>query len=578
MSTDHQTYRFHPEVRAWLEASRLAFGIFQVTDGEYAAILVSQGACSLFGMGHEDLVRYLTNKSYRLTHPEDAGKLLQVSKGFATHEELSIVIRMKIGGDGYRPILFYERPHIAADGTKLYVVTYFDISTVAENSKSVSTEVINQQRVQFFKDDVTGLPNVNYFQTFAPGTLKEHMDLGDIPTILLFDIHGMHFYNDRFGYEAGDKLLKDTADLIKEAFPGDFCVRYMEDHFVVITTREDAEEAASRVRIRLKEQTRQGKSFLDLNVGLYEYRTAGEKPSAAVDKARHAVDFINHRPDLFLCRYDDKVADRFERENYVISHYQDAIRNGWIKAYFQPLVSSKTGKVSHFEALARWIDPTYGFLSPADFIPILEQQHRLWELDLCVLELACKKLADLRDSGKKYAGISVNLSRYDLNVPDLHERIDEILARYRVPHDMIAIEITESALVNHEELISSHIEQFHEEGYQVWLDDFGSGYSSFNALQNFDFDLLKIDMQFLRHQNQRTPDILSMIVDLTRHLDIQSVTEGVETREQSDFLKKIGCGMLQGFYYSKPLNGDRVMEGLAEAGLEIDQEASHSIA
>lgn len=192
-------------------------------------------------------------------------------------------------------------------------------------------------------------------------------------------------------------------------------------------------------------------------------------------------------------------------------------------------------------------------MNPADFIGILEEARKIWEVDLYILRETCRCMQKEKSEGREVLRASVNLSRFDLAVPDIHARINTILDQYGIDHRMISIEITESALAAHEEMIERHIVQFHTDGYKVWLDDFGSGYSSFNALQNFDFDLLKIDMQFLRKQNHRTPGILSSIVDLTKDLDIGSVTEGVETREQYEFLKKIGCGMLQGYYFSKPV-------------------------
>lgn len=153
--------------------------------------------------------------------------------------------------------------------------------------------------------------------------------------------------------------------------------------------------------------------------------------------------------------------------------------------------------------------------------------HLIHKLDLHILDLVCQDLEEAMQKGETYPMISVNLSRYDLELPDLHERVNTILARHGVKSSQIRIEITESALLsNTEAVIKEHISRFHEDGYQVWLDDFGSGFSSLNSLQNFDFDLLKIDMAFLRHANEKTPTILMDVIDMAKRLGIETLSEG----------------------------------------------------
>ena len=214
-------------------------------------------------------------------------------------------------------------------------------------------------------------------------------------------------------------------------------------------------------------------------------------------------------------------------------------------------------------------------MNPADFIEILENDHKLYELDLYVIEKVCQDIRKRKDEGLPTIHVTVNLSRHDLDVADIHERINAILRKYSVEPAEVHIEITESALVNSEEVIGRHIRRFHQDGYRVWLDDFGSGYSSFNALQDFDFDVMKIDMNFLRHQNERTPDILKSILEMTKRLKIQSVTEGVETEEQKDFLREIGCNYLQGFYYSKPVPSELFSEVIEKLSLQYETEEDH---
>ncbi len=231
-------------------------------------------------------------------------------------------------------------------------------------------------------------------------------------------------------------------------------------------------------------------------------------------------------------------------EQYIQEHLEDAIAQGWVIAYFQPIVRSLTGKLSCFEALARWDDPTYGFLTPDIFIPPLENNGDIYLLDLAILEIICRNYS--------FIPISFNLSRVDLGISDIHERINAICDKYNVPHNMIHIEITESSSAEKEEVLEEHIQWFHRDGFEVWMDDFGHGFSTFNTLQTLSFDVIKLDMMFLRHFNKKAELILSSIIKMAKSLGIGTVCEGIEIPEHAQFLKEIGCERMQGWYYGRP--------------------------
>ncbi|MEE3392963.1 MAG: EAL domain-containing protein [Lachnospiraceae bacterium] len=236
----------------------------------------------------------------------------------------------------------------------------------------------------------------------------------------------------------------------------------------------------------------------------------------------------------------------------VVKKVHDAMKNKWLKVYFQPVVNTMNGRVYSMEALSRWVDPVYGFLNPGQFIDILESYKLLYKVDLFVIKEVCLMLRKAMDDGFEVCSVSVNISRQDLAITDLHEQINEILDKFRIPRDYIYIEITETALIANEDIIRRHIERFHKDGYRVWLDDFGSGFSSLNTIQNFDFDLVKIDMMFLRHQTEKTPVLMKSIVNLCKKLGMMTLSEGVETKDNYEFLKEIGCSLAQGYYFSKP--------------------------
>lgn len=531
------------ELRNFLETSKMPVSVFQFLNGQYQCILVSDGACGLFELSRSELLSYLTNKSFYKTHPEDASKMMEAAKAMIHSDEIITTCRLMKQGS-YHPVVFHVVKQTTKDGSEFFFIYYTDMGKAGDGNIYDNPNYLQRHQQLLSQDSVTGLPNANFYATFADGALKEFMDHSRQPFIVVIAISGMHYYNNCFGLEAGNILFRETAGILTDIFNDDFCCRYDYDHFVVLTCAEDVNKKAEEVRARFRDLVKN--PAVEIKAGIYPYQNPKISSLLALDFAESALESIASDPRTFICRFDQEVEKSFNKRYYILNNYEKAIREKWIRLYLQPIIDSSTGQAVRCEALARWVDPYIGFLSPADFIPLLEQEHRLWELDLCILSQVC--------AHKTFLKTSFNLSRFDLDIPDIHKRINQICDQYGVPHSEIAIEITESALLEHEDQIESRIRQFHTDGYEVWLDDFGSGYSSLNTLQKFDFDLLKIDMNFLIFQNQRTLPILRGIVEMAEELGINSLTEGVETAEQAAFVKKIHCNFQQGFYYAKPLS------------------------
>ncbi len=247
---------------------------------------------------------------------------------------------------------------------------------------------------------------------------------------------------------------------------------------------------------------------------------------------------------------------------YIIENFAKALKEKWITVYYQPIVRAVNGRVCDEEALARWNDPVKGFLSPADFIPVLEESRQIYKLDLYILERVLEKMKLMTEQGYHMVSQSINLSRSDFDMCDMVEEICSRLDKAGVPHNKINIEITESILVNDFKFMLSQIERFKSLGFSVWMDDFGSGYSSLNTLSRIPFDLLKFDMVFMRNfdAGENGKIILAELMRMAAALGKDTVCEGVETKEQVEFLQEIGCSKLQGFYYSKPVPIERIVE------------------
>jgi len=238
---------------------------------------------------------------------------------------------------------------------------------------------------------------------------------------------------------------------------------------------------------------------------------------------------------------------------YVVSHIDEAIEKGWVRPYFQPVVRTLTGKLCGTEALARWEDPTYGLLAPDAFIPALEEARLIYKLDCEMVRQICRQYRESVDEGVPIVPVSFNLSRLDFDLCDIFGAIEDAVREYEVPRGMLNIEITESVFGTDPTFMASMVGKFHAVGYQVWMDDFGSGYSTLNALKDFEFDELKLDMEFLNRFGEKSKTILASVVDMAKKLGIQTLAEGVETEEHRRYLRRIGCEKMQGYLFGKPM-------------------------
>ncbi len=256
---------------------------------------------------------------------------------------------------------------------------------------------------------------------------------------------------------------------------------------------------------------------------------------------------------------------------YIVNHIDEAIENKYIKVFAQPVVRTLTQKVCGFEALSRWDDPIYGLISPGIFIPALEQGNLIHKLDTYVVRELCNYYKKRMVDNMPIIPASFNLSRQDFDNCDICNSIESSVVSSRVPRELIHVEITESLIGSDQEYMKEKIDDLHRMGYEVWMDDFGSEYSSLNVLKDFDFDVLKIDIKFVKGSfNDKTKKIIRSIVDMAKHIGVFSLAEGVETKEQFEFFREIGCDKIQGFYFGKPVIIDELYEYISRQNLQIE--------
>jgi len=265
-------------------------------------------------------------------------------------------------------------------------------------------------------------------------------------------------------------------------------------------------------------------------------------------------------------------------EQELLEHFRDALKENHIFACYQPQINHSTGHMVGAEALMRWKDPENGMQYPSDFIPMLERYKLIYEADLHIFECVCRFQRKCLDNHLPTVPISVNMSRYDIIDHEYVKDIETLRRKYAVPVEYIRLELTESSAIGGMELVIRTIDELHQCGYIVEMDDFGSGYSSLNVLKDLNVDIIKLDMKFMSgHMGERGGIILNSIVQMAKWLDTPLIVEGVETMEQADYMKSLGCNYIQGYLYSKPIMEDEFLRKLQELKHEAMKPAMNLI-
>ena len=463
------------------------------------------------------------------------------------------------------------------EGDEINYVTFFIslvMVTFSIYSQRVS-EAIKDEELEALatKDKITGLLSFEYFVVLAKAKMQEgNMGKGD-GVYLFINIVGFKIYNDKKGFSEGNVFLKEVGQIISSVFPGDLISRQSDDHFVVFTKFENIEEKVEKVNILIQEKEP------DLRLSI---KAAGdvtvkneESPRICVEKARYAYAYMkNSGANKLLVLYDKKMHDNYLMVQYIVTHIDEAIANGYLKPYYQPVVWSKGRELCGVEALARWIDPIHGFLSPGQFIPALENAQVIYKLDTEILRLVCKDLRYNMDNGLPVLPVSINFSRADFGLIDIVEVVSKTTKEFGVSPDLIHIEITESALTNETDTLKDTINRLHKIGFTTWLDDFGSGYSSFNVLKDYEFDVLKLDMAFLIgfNGNEKAKALIKSVIALADQIGMKTLCEGVETMEQAAFLEEACCGRLQGYLYGKPLAYQDLLDKIKKGEFSLSKD------
>ncbi len=565
-----ETFKYERSQLHLMERSCIPSAVFQFINNQIYLITVTEGFLEIFGNpDREALMKYIEKDRYKDCHPEDLETLKTADFNFAKNDEkYDVIFRFKIHGKYH--IIHALGKHVIRDGVRLAIVWYTDEGVYSEDGTNQETilsvaysNLVRKNDLEKLEqyDYLTGLPAISYFfYLIETNFVINSIQKKENPAIIFFDFNGMRYFNAKYGFAEGNRLIQAFSNLLEQKFTKLKCCRFGMDQFCVYTTTENLEDNLWQFFAEC-ENINNGKA-LPVRAGIYTHDVGHCGASYACDRAKLACDSNRKVPVSHFTYFDDSMLQQIENRFYIIDNFERALKEGWIKVYYQPIVRAANGRVSDEEALSRWIDPVKGFMNPDDFIPILEDSKLIYKLDLYVAEQILQKMKEQARQGLYIVPISVNLSRSDFDCCDIVEEINKRVTAAGIPPEKLTIEITESIIGSDYDYMKSQILRFQSLGFKVWMDDFGSGYSTLDVLHDIPFNLIKLDMKFMQqfYKNDKSKIILTGLLKMAVGLGIETICEGVEKEDQVEFLKEVGCTKIQGYYYCKPISAEEVFE------------------
>ncbi|MBQ6603366.1 MAG: EAL domain-containing protein [Eubacterium sp.] len=403
------------------------------------------------------------------------------------------------------------------------------------------------------RDQLTGLYNPDYFYRYAAQFDTYH---ADVPTdAILLNINHFHMINERYGREFGNRVLKGIADKLRESMSGTdgiVCRREADTFLIYCPHRSDYDEILEKACIDME-----GDYHVRVRMGVYAEVDRSVDMERRFDRAKQAADTVRNSFSHAVGMYDDSMREKELFAEQLLDDFHTAIREKQFKIHYQPKFDIRPAEpiLNSTEALVRWQHPKLGMISPGVFIPLFEDNGLIRELDCYVWQEAAAQIRRWKETLGRVIPVSVNVSRIDLYDPKLLDTLEGIAENENLMGGELLLEITESAYTEDSEQIIGVVSALRDRGFFVEMDDFGTGYSSLNMISTLPIDALKLDMQLIRtaFKDRKDTRLLEAVIGLAQSLGLPTVAEGVETAEQVFTLKAMGCDIVQGYYFSKPL-------------------------
>ncbi len=432
------------------------------------------------------------------------------------------------------------------DGSARYAISTADI-----------TNCIGKVRT---RDSLTGVMGFDRFSVDAMRLTAQNPDYG---YVVVINVANFRRLNESNGYECGNTVIIAVADVLNAALgTGELLCRSEGARFMALYRNTNTNDLLTRLTQMFHSAQRQVYERAGLQVHLIAgaYELTGENLGimSALDRAILAQKTVKDKAyytDNMIAFYDNTMREELQTRQYIESHMVEALENGEFKVYYQPKVSTETGQIVGAEALVRWIRPDGEMISPGKFVPVFERNGFITDMDFAIYRSAIADIKRWMRNGIDVPLISLNISRHHMRDETFPDKICALVDNLGVPRSMIELEITESMLTENMSRLLDAMTQLKDAGFKISVDDFGSGYSSLNLITLLPFDTLKIDGGFfLRNKlTEKNKKVITSIVELAKNLNLSTVSEGVETDEQVGFLKDLGCDIIQGYYYYKPM-------------------------
>ena len=408
------------------------------------------------------------------------------------------------------------------------------------------------------KDKLTGLYTIDYFFEYLKQIIP--LDMGSDRDAIVIDVEHFRLINEIYGRGTGDQVLAEIGAYLQQVLTNlnAIACRAGGDVFFVYCIHQDnyqeLQEALQTILARIIKV-----SNIRIRIGIWQYVERGLiDPESWFDRAKSASDRISGNYTTSVAVYNSGLHTKHLREERLIRDIYEAIEHKDLKVFYQPKYAIQGDKphLRSAEALIRWIHPTLGFISPADFIPLFESNGLIQMVDYYVWKEAAAQIRRWKDEYDFTVPVSVNVSRIDIYDPDLENKFCNILKENNLSPSEYMIEITESAYAENAQGLIEVLESMRKKGFKIEMDDFGTGYSSLGMLTEIPIDILKIDMSFVRsmEKHEKNKRMVELIIDIAKFLRVPCVAEGVETESQLLTLKKMGCDVIQGYFFSKPVS------------------------
>lgn len=431
-----------------------------------------------------------------------------------------------------------------------YVGNFFSLMDRTEAYRELEMERYNATH-----DYLTDIYNRGRFFECVGELLKRNPDVKRV--VLGIDVKDFKMVNDLFGEETGNQVLKRIAGLMRRDASDDTIYGRLEaDRFAMCMREENFHEEDYALYLEdLKKIVKSSVYRMHVHVGVYHIIDPTMSVSVMCDRTFVAIQRIKDDYQQIVAHYTENMGTSEQREKVMVGEFERAIAAGEFQMFLQPQVAVDGGAVLGAEALVRWEHPVRGMVSPGEFIPVFEKSGYISRLDNYIWELACRQLRDWKERGWEHLHISVNISPKDFYYIDIYDTFTSLVKRYEIKPSNLKLEITETALMEKISTQMDLLKKLRDFGFQVEIDDFGSGYSSLNTLQDMEVDVLKLDMGFLRKTSheERSRTIMNAVIAMSKALGLTVVTEGVETIDQVNYLTGAGCDIFQGYYFSKPI-------------------------